>query len=37
MSKRVESDIEYINNWSITLDIIILFKTVFTLFGKRAY
>ncbi|WP_432472302.1 undecaprenyl-phosphate glucose phosphotransferase [Amphritea sp. HPY] len=37
MSKRVESDMEYINNWSITLDIIILFKTAFTLFGSRAY
>lgn len=32
MTKRIESDIEYINNWSIWLDISILFRTtrVFT-------
>jgi putative colanic acid biosynthesis UDP-glucose lipid carrier transferase len=37
MVKRVESDIEYINNWSIVLDISIIFRTVFTLFSKEAY
>jgi putative colanic acid biosynthesis UDP-glucose lipid carrier transferase len=37
MVKRVESDIEYINNWSIWLDISIIFRTIITLFGKEAY
>ena len=37
MSKRVESDLEYINNWSISLDITILFRTALTLFSKNAY
>lgn len=37
MSKRVDSDLEYINNWSVSLDITILFRTVFTLFSKQAY
>ena len=37
MEERVKRDIEYINNWSVTLDISILFKTLFTLFGGRAY
>jgi putative colanic acid biosynthesis UDP-glucose lipid carrier transferase len=37
MMKRIESDIEYINNWSIGLDISILFRTVTALTGKSAY
>ena len=37
MIKRVKSDIEYINNWSITLDLIILFRTFLILFKKNAY
>lgn len=37
MVQRVESDIEYINNWSIWLDITILFRTVFAFTGKGAY
>lgn len=37
MIQRVESDIEYINNWSISLDISILFRTVFAFTGKSAY
>ncbi len=37
MEKRVEYDIEYINNWSIWLDIKILVKTIFVLFSKNAY
>ncbi len=37
MVQRVESDIEYINNWSISLDISILFRTVFAFTGKGAY
>lgn len=37
MSKRVESDLEYINNWSVSLDIAILFRTAFTLLSKQAY
>lgn len=37
MMKRIESDIEYINNWSIGLDISILFRTVTAFTGKSAY
>jgi putative colanic acid biosynthesis UDP-glucose lipid carrier transferase len=37
MIQRVESDIEYINNWSISLDISILLRTVFAFTGKSAY
>ncbi len=37
MRKRVEHDLEYINNWSVAMDIYILVKTVFTLFNDRAY
>lgn len=37
MIQRVESDIEYINNWSLWLDISILFRTVFAFTGKGAY
>ncbi len=37
MIKRVESDLEYINNWSLWLDIKILFKTIFTLVHEKAY
>ncbi|MES9962294.1 MAG: undecaprenyl-phosphate glucose phosphotransferase [Candidatus Sedimenticola sp. 20ELBAFRAG] len=37
MIKRVESDLEYINNWSIWLDFTIMVRTVLTLFNKNAY
>ncbi|MDH5509147.1 MAG: undecaprenyl-phosphate glucose phosphotransferase [Nitrospinota bacterium] len=37
MRKRVEYDLEYINNWSLALDMKILVKTVFVLFSKEAY
>jgi putative colanic acid biosynthesis UDP-glucose lipid carrier transferase len=37
MHKRAEYDMEYINNWSLWLDIKILFKTPFTLFSKNIY
>ncbi len=37
MVQRVESDIEYINNWSVSLDISILLRTVFAFTGKGAY
>lgn len=37
MIQRVESDIEYINNWSISLDISIIFRTIFAFTGKSAY
>ncbi|MES9884967.1 MAG: undecaprenyl-phosphate glucose phosphotransferase [Sedimenticola sp.] len=37
MIKRVESDLEYINNWSIWLDITILFRTLSAPFQKSAY
>ena len=37
MQKRINSDLEYINNWSIFLDLKILFKTLFKFNSKRAY
>ena len=37
MIKRVECDLEYINNWSLWLDIKILFLTVFALKSNKAY
>ena len=37
MQQRVESDIEYINNWSLWLDFVILLRTVLALTGKQAY
>jgi putative colanic acid biosynthesis UDP-glucose lipid carrier transferase len=37
MEARVNYDLAYINNWSIWLDIEILYRTVFVLFGKNAY
>ncbi|WP_154715149.1 undecaprenyl-phosphate glucose phosphotransferase [Neptuniibacter caesariensis] len=37
MSKRVESDLEYINNWSVSLDIMIMIRTALTLINSRAY
>jgi len=37
MIQRVESDIEYINNWSLWLDLTILVRTFSVLTGKNAY
>jgi putative colanic acid biosynthesis UDP-glucose lipid carrier transferase len=37
MMLRVESDIEYINNWSVWLDLSILVRTTRVLAGKNAY
>ena len=38
MQKRVECDLEYINNWSVWLDVRIVLKTIFRGFvGKNAY
>ena len=37
MKKRVDFDLNYINHWSIILDIKIIIKTAFTLFSKEAY
>lgn len=37
MQKRVELDLAYINNWSLWLDIKILFQTPFSLFSRDIY
>jgi putative colanic acid biosynthesis UDP-glucose lipid carrier transferase len=37
MIQRVESDIEYINNWSLALDLSILLRTTMVFTGKNAY
>lgn len=37
MARRVEYDLEYINNWSAKLDVKIIFQTVFVLFSDKAY
>jgi putative colanic acid biosynthesis UDP-glucose lipid carrier transferase len=37
MQQRIESDIEYINNWSLWLDLSILLRTFGALMGKNAY
>lgn len=37
MQERIESDIEYINNWSLWLDVSILLRTLGALTGKNAY
>ena len=37
MHKRAEYDMEYINNWSLWLDVKILLKTPFTLASKNIY
>ncbi|MNV85710.1 UDP-glucose:undecaprenyl-phosphate glucose-1-phosphate transferase [compost metagenome] len=37
MIQRVDSDIEYINNWSLWLDFVILVRTLSAFTGKQAY
>lgn len=37
MIERVEADIEYINNWSVWLDLSILIRTTTAFTGKNAY
>jgi putative colanic acid biosynthesis UDP-glucose lipid carrier transferase len=37
MAQRIEADIEYINNWSVWLDIAILIRTTAAITGKNAY
>ena len=36
MSRRVESDLEYLRNWSLALDFKIIFKTVFLVLSDKA-
>jgi putative colanic acid biosynthesis UDP-glucose lipid carrier transferase len=38
MKKRIECDIEYMNSWSLWLDLKIIFRTAFQIFhDKNAY
>jgi putative colanic acid biosynthesis UDP-glucose lipid carrier transferase len=37
MQKRVRMDLEYINNWSLQLDLLILLRTPFALLFHTAY
>ena len=37
MQQRIEADIEYINNWSLWLDFVILVRTLGALTGRNAY
>lgn len=37
LRKRFEYDMAYIQNWSLWLDIVILFRTVFNFGGKNAF
>jgi putative colanic acid biosynthesis UDP-glucose lipid carrier transferase len=37
MAQRIEADIEYINNWSVWLDLAILIRTTTAFTGKYAY
>ena len=37
MDRRVRADIEYINSWSVWLDLSILVRTLFALTGRNAY
>lgn len=35
--RRVEHDLHYIENWSVTFDLYIMIKTVFAVFSRNAY
>lgn len=35
MKKRIELDLDYLRNWSLGLDIIIIFKTIYTVFQNE--
>jgi putative colanic acid biosynthesis UDP-glucose lipid carrier transferase len=37
MEERVKKDIEYINNWSLSLDLLVLFRTLFVVLRARGY
>jgi len=38
MRARIEHDLWYIENWSLSLDLLILFRTIFVSFrGENAY
>lgn len=35
MQKRIEFDLDYLRNWSLKLDLTIIFRTVFVVFGHK--
>jgi putative colanic acid biosynthesis UDP-glucose lipid carrier transferase len=35
MQKRIEYDLQYIQNWSLWLDIVIIFRTITVVFGQE--
>lgn len=35
MQKRIEFDLDYLRNWSLRLDLYIIFRTVFVVFGQK--
>lgn len=37
MARRIELDLQYIRNWSLSLDLTILFRTLFSMSGSNVY